>query len=110
VAGRLAGASAEVVAAAWLHDVLEDTAVTEAGLRRRFPATVVDAVRALTRAPGEEPDAYYGRVRADAVALQVKRADLASNTDPRRTALLDPVTCERLTRTYDHARTVSSSS
>jgi hypothetical protein len=45
------------VAAAWLHDVLEDTAVTEEELRAQFPAeVVVDAVLALTHAPGEDRD------------------------------------------------------
>lgn len=42
------GYSDKVQAACYLHDILEDTAVTEAELRARFPKDVVDAVVAVT--------------------------------------------------------------
>lgn len=98
--------SADLVeAAAWLHDVVEDTGVTldrlaELGL----PGAVVNAVDALTRRHGEQSDMYYTRVAADPVALVVKLADLADNSDPERLALLDATTRQRLTAKYDHAR------
>ena len=38
----------EVIAACYLHDVVEDTAVTEENLREQFPAVIVDAVIAVT--------------------------------------------------------------
>lgn len=42
------------VPVAWLHDVVEDTAVTLQGLRQlAFGEDVVNAVDALTRRPGE---------------------------------------------------------
>ena len=40
------------------------------------------------------------RVRANEIALWVKRADIADNTDPERTALLDEETRERLAKKY----------
>src|SRR5699024_12815820 len=63
-------------AAAWLHDVLEDTTVTEAQLRESFPDEVVDAVAAVTKHPGESLETYFERVRAVPAAILVKKADL----------------------------------
>lgn len=98
-----------VQAAAWLHDVVEDTSVTLEDLRAAgFPEVVVAAVDALTRRPDEDRDAYYTRVAADPVALQVKWADLADNADPGRLARLDADTRGRLHAKYAHAREVLS--
>lgn len=104
--GQAQDSSADLVeAAAWLHDVVEDTDVTldhlaELGL----PGRIVAAVDALTRRPGEPSDAYYMRVTADPLALVVKLADIADNSDPDRLAMLDTQTRERLMVKYDHAR------
>lgn len=97
---RVLGEPALVQAVALLHDVLEDTACDEQQLRREFPPQVVDAVVAMTHFPGEPLTDYYRRVRADPIALKVKLADIASNTDPARTALLDPATRSRLAEKY----------
>lgn len=105
VAARVAGdAAAEAVA--WLHDVVEDTPVSLATLAVTFPAQVVSAVEAITRRPGEAPDCYYARVRANPLALTVKVADLDDNTDPSRLAVLDAATRDRLRVKYAHARLV----
>ena len=117
--GRVAGhvprhAAAEDLeaaqAVAWLHDVVEDTPVTLDDLARQFPADVVAAVDAMTKRADEDRDAYYRRVRANRIARAVKLADLDDNTDPVRTARLDPVTRQRLAAKYDHARSVLSGS
>jgi (p)ppGpp synthase/HD superfamily hydrolase len=92
-------------AAAWLHDVVEDCDVTLDDLRAQgFPEPVVLAVDALTRRDGEEPGTYYRRVAADNLALKVKYADLADNSDPERLAALDQPTRERLIAKYAAAR------
>ena len=88
---------------AWLHDVLEDTEMSEAALREQFDPAVVDAVVALTRAPGEDPAAYYRRVRAKALARAVKLADIHDNLDPLRLAKLDEATRGRLVLKYGRA-------
>lgn len=103
VAARVAG-DENAVAAAWLHDVVEDTAVTLADLEEAFPAEVTIAVDALTRRAGEAPADYYARVRAVPLALTVKLADLADNSDPQRLARLDAATRERLIAKYARAR------
>ena len=105
VAARVATTTSDpdVVAAAWLHDVVEDTAVTLDWLREvGFREGVVEAVDALTRRPGEG-DEYYRRVAANDVARLVKQADLWDNTHPDRVRLLDAADAERLRRKYEHA-------
>ena len=104
IAARVAGdAPAECVA--WLHDVVEDTDVTLDDLRLDFDGSIVAAVDAITRRPGEHSFNYYMRVRANQLALKVKLADIADNTDPERLALLPPKVRERLERKYELART-----
>jgi hypothetical protein len=95
----------EEQAAAWLHDVLEDTPTTSADLRAAgIPHAVVAAVEALTRRWDEAPAAYYARVRADPIALAVKAADIADNTDPVRLGRLDEAVAARLSAKYRAAR------
>lgn len=79
VAARLKREDDETVAAAWLHDTLEDTAETEQSLRESgIPEKVLDAVRLLTHR--DEPYAeYLERIRANDIARKVKVADMLSN-------------------------------
>jgi len=106
LAARLTG-DEEAEAAAWLHDVLEDAQTTASDLAAQgVPAAVVAAVETLTKRTGESRDDYYARVAANPLALKVKRADIADNTDPERLAQLDPAVRARLTAKYDHARAV----
>ena len=93
-------------AVAWMHDVLEDTDVTADDLRAAgIPFEVIDAVRLLTKKPAEpDLDAYYARIKLNSLALAVKAADIANNTDPARAAQLDPATRERLAAKYESAR------
>lgn len=89
------------VAAAWLHDTVEDTGVTLAALQDAgFPAEVVDAVDRLSRRPGLAEEEYFARVRQSPVARIVKVADLIDNTAPERAARLDEETRERLREKY----------
>jgi hypothetical protein len=67
---------------------------------------VVQAVRVLTRRDDDRGEEYYRRVRANPLALAVKLADIADNTDPARQADLDPATRRRLAAKYRHARAV----
>ncbi|MGW9630204.1 hypothetical protein ACWGST_05835 [Agromyces sp. NPDC055520] len=96
-----------VVAAAWLHDVLEDTSVTaqnllEAGVQPE----VVEIVQLLTRTPDVADDAYYARINRHPVARRVKLADLDDNTAPWRVRRLEYDVQVRLTEKYRYAREV----
>lgn len=94
-----------VIAAALLHDVLEDTDLTRDDLiSAGIPADVVDVVDAVTKRMGEPPEEYFARVRSDSRAVAVKRADIEDNTDPERTAQLDEGTRRRLASKYAHSR------
>lgn len=94
-------------AVAWLHDVVEDTDIDLGDLRDKgFPEPVVQAVGLLTRRDEVAADDYYRAIRADPIALRVKLADLADNSDPVRLAALDEPTRARLQAKYAHARAV----
>ncbi|MYW48639.1 HD domain-containing protein [Streptomyces sp. SID161] len=102
---RARGGDPEQIAAAWLHDSVEDAALSEewlatAALSERTKAVV----RALTKRPGEPPEAYAARILTTPGALLVKEADLAHNADPRRLAVLDEPTRDRLTEKYARMR------
>lgn len=94
----------ELVAAAWLHDVIEDSDITENDLMDAgVKPVIVDAVVALTILPKEPRDHYYARVKESWIAVRVKRADVADNSDPKRLALLDDSSIVRLVKKYAEA-------
>ncbi|WP_329554885.1 HD domain-containing protein [Streptomyces sp. NBC_00696] len=102
---RLRGGDAEQIAAAWLHDSVEDDALTERWLREAaLSHRTKDIVLAVTKRAGEPPEAYAERVLATPGALLVKEADLAHNADPARLAVLDGPTRRRLTEKYARMR------
>lgn len=69
-----------VVAAAWLHDVLEDTAETVESLQQAgIPAAVIAAVDLVTKRDGVAYDAYLAKIRQHDVAREVKIADMLDN-------------------------------
>lgn len=108
---RVAGAVSDdpfAEAVAWLHDVIEDTAGDEQNrighhIEDSFPAAVVNAVLALTRFEGYPEGNYYADIREDEIALRVKLADIADNSDELRLTLLGEETAERLRRKYARA-------
>jgi len=73
--------------AAALHDVVEDSAWTIEDLRaEEFPSSVIAAVDALTKRPGESRMDAARRAGVDPIARRVKLADLADNMDLGRIA------------------------
>ena len=84
----LAGLSTEAVAAALLHDVVEDTKYTLEDVRKRFPERVVRLVHLLTQTwPDDAPvavkerkrPAYYAAILEDEEAVDLKLLDRADN-------------------------------
>ncbi|MFI5687057.1 HD domain-containing protein [Streptomyces sp. NPDC051636] len=102
---RARGGDPAQIAAGWLHDAVEDDALSEewlagAALSRRTK----DIVLAVTKRAGEGSEAYARRVLDTPGALLVKEADLAHNADPDRLAVLDEATRKRLTEKYARMR------
>ncbi|WP_394551724.1 hypothetical protein ACDF64_12725 [Agromyces sp. MMS24-JH15] len=107
VAGRFDAVDQPIErAAAWLHDVLEDTDLTAGDLLQAgILPEIVEVVAVLTRPgfPWQDGD-YSQRVRGNPRALRVKAADLDDNSAPWRTRRLDEATRERLAAKYRASR------
>ena len=103
---RWPDASADEIAAAWLHDSLEDTEASEASLLAAgvSPETI-RIVRAVTRPEGSDYLAWIKAlaVSGDVSVLRVKLADNEDNRDPLRVAAL-PGAAERVATRYEPAR------
>ncbi|MGW7405708.1 HD domain-containing protein [Streptomyces sp. NPDC054833] len=102
---RARGGDDEQIAAGWLHDSVEDDALSRewlsgAALSRRTK----DIVLAVTKRAGEEPEAYAERILRTPGALLVKEADLAHNAEPERLAVLAEPVRKRLTEKYARMR------
>jgi len=83
----LAVSTLEARMVAVLHDVVEDTDVTLEQLQAEgFPASVLEAVEALTKRDGEDYEGFIRRVAPNPVAREVKLADLRDNSDLSRIA------------------------
>ncbi len=78
--GHVKGAGLGETAVAWLHDVVEDTSITQEIINMEFPTYVSLAVEAIIRIKEEETYLeYIQRVRTNAMARFVKLSDLAEN-------------------------------
>lgn len=76
----LGGEHPDVIATAWLHDVLEDTDTTESDLiAGGMPYSVIQEVLILTKKRGETYAAYLRRVDMSSIARKVKIADIRHN-------------------------------
>jgi len=77
VAKAVSGLARKTVAV--LHDVVEDTSVTQADIDLQFPGEIAWAVDAMTRREGELYKRYIERVALNDLAKAVKLADIAHN-------------------------------
>lgn len=87
-----------------LHDVLEDSPVTEDDLRKEgFSEDIVKTVRCLTRNPEESYEAFIERLKSNDTARKVKMADIEDNMNVKRFKYPDHPTekdIERLKKYY----------
>lgn len=67
------------MAAAWLHDVLEDTTVTYKDLVDEFGLCIAEVVQYLTKVEGEEYEEYMRKVLKSAIAREIKICDTMFN-------------------------------
>ncbi|MBR4727984.1 MAG: HD domain-containing protein [Clostridia bacterium] len=94
------------VCVALLHDTVEDTDVTLDQLRAAgFPPDIVDAVAAMTHAHDVDYFDYVRAIRANPIARAVKLADLAHNSDPDRSAVIDEAMLRRFEK-YARAKRI----
>jgi len=84
-----------------LHDIIEDTWMTEDILRKLFPKLICDSVVALTRKDNESYQEYIKRLSCNALARKVKIEDLADNLDLSR---LPQITDKDLDRAKKYAK------
>ena len=99
----------EEIAAALLHDVVEDTEVTLNDLEKEgFPETVLEALRLLTHSPEEDYFTYIRRLKENPLARKVKLADLDHNSQLNRLPKITEKDRERLEK-YQKAKEILNS-
>ena len=81
---------------ALLHDVLEDTSVTEPTIRNLFGDEIAEAVLSVTRRDGEDYMDFIARAKQNPIGRTVKLADLHHNMDLSRIPDPQPRDFERL--------------
>lgn len=87
-----------------LHDVLEDSNITENNLRAMgFSDEIILAVKALTRGKLQSYSSYLEQVCKNPIAKNVKLADVKDNANPKRLEKLNTITKIRLKNKYDKA-------
>lgn len=75
----------ELMCIALLHDVVEDNKeYTFTMLSEIFTKRIVDAVRLLTKMPGQTAEEYMEGLFTNIDAMKVKMADLCHNSDLKR--------------------------
>ena len=76
----LVGDDIDAQAAAWLHDVVEDSIIELNQLyAQKIPTKVIDAVFRLTKVASESYEAYLEGVTTSPLAIKVKVADMVAN-------------------------------
>ena len=96
----------EEIAAALLHDVVEDSEYTFKDLKERgIPETVLEALRLLTHDPEEDYFSYVRKIRANPIATKVKLADLEHNSRLDRLPEITEKDLQRLEK-YKKARDI----
>lgn len=92
------------ICTALLHDVMEDTALTEEDLRKYgFPEEVLEALCLLTRRPDTDYMDYIRTLSKNPLAVKVKLSDLRHNSMLSRFCTLKERDFERLEK-YSEAR------
>lgn len=70
---------------ALLHDVIEDTKLTIQDLKKeKFPKEAIKAIEVLTHKKEDNYDDYIKKISKNAIAIDVKLADLKHNSDLKR--------------------------
>ena len=100
----------DLVAAAWLHDVVEDSGdeawpkvilsdLADWGINSR----TIEIVDLLTRKDEIPDDVYYDKIKANALARLVKIADITDNSNKQRILWVEDAGVPRNGSKYNHA-------
>lgn len=101
------GEDTDLLIAAVLHDVVEDTDETLKTLRKKGASgRVIKILTALTHEKGVSNIDYWTAISLMHDAVQVKDADMTHNSDPERLAALDPETRERVEAKYTKGKEI----
>lgn len=80
---------ADILSAAWLHDVVEDTDTSVDEIKSMFNDRVADLVWRVTNEPGknraERHEKTYAKIKASPDALKLKLADRIANVRASKT-------------------------
>ena len=96
----------DMMTAAILHDVVEDTYVSLNDLRQSgFPENVIEAVNVLTKREEDDYFHYVRKVKNNKIAKLVKDADLRDNMDLSRISHPEKKDLERVEK-YTKAREI----
>ena len=74
----------EMRAVAWLHDSVEDTAISIDEIQEQFGNVIANAILAISKRKDEDYQDYLIRGKQNALARSVKLADLQHNADLSR--------------------------
>lgn len=86
-----------------LHDVIEDGSVSAGDLvSKGIAPLVVDDVVRLTKTPAQSRESYLEQITHSRIALAVKIADIADNTDPERWIVLEEEVKEQYLAKYGY--------
>jgi (p)ppGpp synthase/HD superfamily hydrolase len=92
--------------AALLHDVVEDTDVTMEELAREFPEDVIHVLQLLTHRAAVPYFDYVRRIKINPIAVKIKLADIAHNSDQSRCPNLTEEQRAYFRRKYETARSI----
>lgn len=70
-----------LIAVAWLHDIIEDTPINATMIYYRLGAEIANAVVSVTKVEGESYNDYIHRVKNNSLGLKVKIADTLCNLE-----------------------------
>ena len=86
----------ELAVVALLHDVVEDTSTNIKFIEKEFGSVVAQAVKVISKTPGEDYIGYIKRVRSNPLARKVKIADITHNMQAGRLKTIGDKDRERL--------------
>lgn len=87
-----------------LHDILEDTIITEDYLLSIFPVDIVEDIKLLSKINGESYEVFITRIQKSERASKIKLVDIEDNLSYTRITKLTEEHRSRLVNKYTNAK------